>query len=93
LELLNLTGAGRRPGARRGVPHRRIAWNGQINSSASGSGIAGFKRLKVNYISGEESVDQIKLRAQRLDVNAESLFILSETDLDAICAFFQNNAS
>jgi len=40
----------------------------------------------VLYVSGEESVQQIKLRADRLGVNAEKLFVLSETDLDRILA-------
>ncbi len=40
----------------------------------------------VLYVSGEESVQQIKLRADRLEVNADKLFVLSETDLDRILA-------
>jgi DNA repair protein RadA/Sms len=40
----------------------------------------------VLYISGEESPQQIKLRAQRLGVNPDRLFLLSETDLDAVLA-------
>jgi len=39
---------------------------------------------KVLYISGEESERQLKLRAQRLEVNPEELFILSETRLSDI---------
>lgn len=38
----------------------------------------------VLYVSGEESVRQIKLRAERIDVTPESLFILSETRLSDI---------
>ena len=34
---------------------------------------------KVLYVSGEESERQLKLRAQRLQVNAATLYILSET--------------
>lgn len=41
---------------------------------------------KVLYISGEESERQIKLRAQRLGVNPDSLYILSETRLSDILA-------
>ncbi len=37
---------------------------------------------KVLYLSAEESVQQVKLRAARLKVEAEGLFILSETNLD-----------
>ena len=39
---------------------------------------------KVLYVSGEESEKQIKLRAQRLRVMPEELFILSETRLSDI---------
>jgi DNA repair protein RadA/Sms len=42
------------------------------------------KNLKILYVSGEESERQIKLRADRLKVNSENLFILSETDVDTI---------
>jgi len=38
----------------------------------------------VLYVSGEESTQQIKLRAQRLGVAARSLLLLAETSLDAI---------
>jgi DNA repair protein RadA/Sms len=38
----------------------------------------------VLYVSGEESAQQIKLRAQRLDLNPERLLLLSETDLEAV---------
>jgi len=38
------------------------------------------------YITAEESIRQIHLRAQRLSVNAEQLYLLSETDLDQIIA-------
>lgn len=38
----------------------------------------------VLYASGEESQQQIKLRADRLGVDTESLLLMSETDLDVI---------
>ncbi|MFC0274108.1 DNA repair protein RadA [Metabacillus herbersteinensis] len=38
----------------------------------------------VLYISGEESVKQTKLRADRLGVKAQKLFVLAETDLSFI---------
>lgn len=37
---------------------------------------------KILYISGEESSSQIKLRAQRLGVNSDNLYILCETNLN-----------
>ncbi|MCL4868934.1 MAG: DNA repair protein RadA [Anaerolineae bacterium] len=36
------------------------------------------------YISGEESARQIKMRADRMDVQAHDLFLLTETNLNAI---------
>lgn len=43
------------------------------------------KKLKILYVSGEESYSQIKLRADRLKVNTENLFILCETDVQSVC--------
>ena len=43
------------------------------------------KGLKILYVSGEESYSQIKLRADRLKVKTENLYILCETDVQAIC--------
>ncbi|MBI5805259.1 DNA repair protein RadA [candidate division TA06 bacterium] len=39
---------------------------------------------KVLYVSGEESLAQIKLRAQRLQVNSDNLLLLSETVLENV---------
>ncbi len=39
---------------------------------------------KVLYVSGEESAEQIKLRADRLDVKNNDLMFLGETDIDVI---------
>ena len=39
---------------------------------------------KVLYVSGEESVDQIKLRADRLGINNDDIVFLGETDIDII---------
>ena len=39
---------------------------------------------KVLYISGEESAEQIKLRADRLEVKNEELLFLGETDIDVV---------
>ncbi len=39
---------------------------------------------KVLYISGEESAEQIKLRADRLGINNEDILFLGETDIDII---------
>ena len=39
------------------------------------------KNLDILYVSGEESARQLKLRAKRLSVDSENLFVLSETRL------------
>lgn len=39
---------------------------------------------KVLYVSGEESVKQIKLRADRLGVQTSNLYVVAETDLELI---------
>ena len=44
------------------------------------------KEHRVLYVSGEESESQLKLRAQRLRVSPDELFILSETRLAEIVA-------
>lgn len=43
-----------------------------------------LKTQKVLYVSGEESPQQIKLRADRLGIMATSCYLLSETSLDDI---------
>jgi DNA repair protein RadA/Sms len=44
---------------------------------------------KVLYVSGEESAQQIALRARRLGVNADAVNVLPETDLKKIQAVIQ----
>lgn len=44
----------------------------------------------VLYVSGEESLAQIKNRAQRLNVSADKLYLLSETKLENIIAAVNN---
>ncbi len=39
------------------------------------------EQFRVLYVSGEESVHQLKLRANRLHVESENLYVLSETNL------------
>lgn len=42
------------------------------------------RSLKILYVSGEESVRQIKLRANRLQVHSENLYLLANTDVETI---------
>ncbi len=39
------------------------------------------REAPVLYVSGEESAEQIKLRAERLQINSKNLFVLSENNL------------
>ncbi|MFH1381742.1 MAG: DNA repair protein RadA [Chloroflexota bacterium] len=41
-------------------------------------------RGKVVYVSGEETLRQIKLRANRLGITGEKIYLLAETDLNVI---------
>ena len=44
------------------------------------------KDLKILYVSGEESKRQIKMRASRLGIENNNLFLMTETNLDIISA-------
>ena len=45
---------------------------------------------KVLYVSGEESIRQIKLRSQRLNTQAPKLFVVSEIDIDVIMTMIKS---
>jgi DNA repair protein RadA/Sms len=49
-----------------------------------------LKGKKVLYISGEESLQQTKMRADRLSVSSEHLFVVSETSLEKILQDIQD---
>lgn len=40
----------------------------------------------VLYVSGEESIEQVKMRAERLDITGEQLYLLAAIELDVIAA-------
>ncbi|MCI7442635.1 MAG: DNA repair protein RadA, partial [Clostridium sp.] len=44
---------------------------------------------KVLYVSGEESEEQIKIRGDRLNVDANDLYIVSENNLDAVQVYIE----
>jgi DNA repair protein RadA/Sms len=54
----------------------------QISAGLAQSGM-------VLYISGEESAQQIKMRASRLNIDADNIFLLTETNMTAILAHIQ----
>jgi len=49
-----------------------------------------FKKKNVLYISGEESLKQLRMRAERLGNLPENLFILAETSLEKIIQEIRN---
>lgn len=42
------------------------------------------KNNKILYVTGEESERQLKMRADRLEVDSRELYVLSETDIDQV---------
>ncbi|MDR0813777.1 MAG: DNA repair protein RadA [Oscillospiraceae bacterium] len=44
------------------------------------------EKTKVLYVSGEESERQLKMRADRLSLEADSLYVLTETNIEEIIA-------
>lgn len=48
------------------------------------SALVAQSRGRVVYASGEETLHQIKLRAERLGIKGEKLYLLAETDLEVI---------
>ncbi len=49
------------------------------------------KKLRILYVSGEESARQIKLRANRLNVTTENLSIMCQTDVEGIVEFIKTD--
>ena len=50
------------------------------------------ERLPAVYVTGEESLQQVALRAQRLGLAADKLQLLAETNVETICATVQSVA-
>ncbi|HIS70322.1 MAG TPA: DNA repair protein RadA [Candidatus Gallacutalibacter stercoravium] len=42
------------------------------------------QQLRILYVSGEESQRQLKLRAARLHVDSDNLYVMAETDIESI---------
>ena len=51
--------------------------------------IARLASLDIYYFSGEESEDQIALRARRMEIAGTNLFVTRETDIELVCAYLQ----
>lgn len=48
---------------------------------------------KILYVSGEESAEQIKIRADRLGINNDNILFLAETDIDNIEVALENTGA
>ena len=57
----------------------------RISSNVARSG------RRVLYVTGEESIRQIRMRADRLGAIAEELLVVSETNLDTIAAYIEQD--
>lgn len=55
------------------------------------AGILSDKNKKLLYVSGEESQSQIKMRADRLDVKAKNLELLTTTSFEDVLYTLENN--
>jgi DNA repair protein RadA/Sms len=89
-EIANVTPAGEAPvydisvpGKENFVANDLIVHNSTLLLQVSGE-LALWGDGAILYVSGEESPQQIKLRASRLGINPERLMLLSETDLDSV---------
>jgi DNA repair protein RadA/Sms len=49
--------------------------------------IAKSKNNMVLYVSGEESTQQLKMRADRLNIDSDNIYLLPETNIDSIIQF------
>ena len=77
---------GRRFGRWRGHPARRRPRHRQIYAVVANHRQNGAKTAKVLYVSGEESAQQVALRAQRLELPTEGVNLLAEIRMEAIQA-------
>ncbi len=89
-EITSITPAGEAPvydisvpGKENFVANDLVIHNSTLLLQVSGE-LALWGDGAILYVSGEESPQQIKLRASRLGINPERLMLLSETDLDSV---------
>lgn len=66
------------------VPGEVILLTGQPGIGKSTLVLQAFQKLKVLYISGEESAEQVKNRAERLSVNLDNLSFSSDLQIESI---------
>lgn len=66
------------------VPGEVILLTGQPGIGKSTLVLQAFQQMKVLYISGEESAEQVKNRAERLSVNLNNLLFSSDLQIESI---------
>ncbi|MCR4276839.1 MAG: DNA repair protein RadA [Candidatus Roizmanbacteria bacterium] len=66
------------------VPGEVILLTGQPGIGKSTLVLQAFQKLKVLYISGEESAEQVKNRAERLSVNLDNLSFSADLQIESI---------
>lgn len=57
---------------------------GKSTLSLQVAGLFATKEFEVLYVTGEESLGQIKMRAQRLGIDASEVMVLTETSLERV---------
>lgn len=62
----------------------KLASEGNKTASEGDKTAGDENRGIVLYVSGEESAEQVKLRADRLNIDNDNIMFLGETDIDAI---------
>jgi len=55
--------------------------------------LRGLRENSIFYVSGEESAEQVKMRAERLGVKGENLLLLAETNVERIIEEVRNEKS
>ncbi len=75
---------GGEPGIGKSTLMMQIAGSAQLLNNSGSNG-------KILYISGEESANQLKMRANRLSINSVKIEILIESDLDRILTVLDNS--
>jgi DNA repair protein RadA/Sms len=66
------------------VPGEVILLTGQPGIGKSTLVLQAFQKMKILYISGEESAEQVKNRAERLSVNLDNLLFSSDLQIESI---------
>lgn len=47
------------------------------------------EKIRILYVSGEESATQIKMRAERIGVKSDTVSVMTETDVQSVCEYIK----